>query len=169
MKALDVVAILWVAMRPERGSATYAEIGRALELSASQAHDAFRRLIHSQLVVSKSKRVDTGSLLKFLEHGLRYVFPVQPGRLAIGVPTAHSAPPLREMLRFDDEYVWPHAAGEVRGQAIEPLHKAVPMVALKDPSLYEVLALTDALRVGRARERGLALEELSRRISSGSS
>jgi len=35
---------------------------------------------------------------------------------------------------------------------------------LKDPRLHELLALVDALRVGRAREKSLAAEELERRL-----
>jgi len=38
---------------------------------------------------------------------------------------------------------------------------------MKDPSLHELLALVDALRVGRAREKELALKELKKRLKSG--
>jgi hypothetical protein len=36
------------------------------------------------------------------------------------------------------------------------LYKQAPKAALRDPVLYELLALADALRDGRARERKLA-------------
>jgi hypothetical protein len=36
----------------------------------------------------------------------------------------------------------------------------VPFAATNDVKLYEMLALFDALRVGKARERGMALERL---------
>jgi len=45
-----------------------------------------------------------------------------------------------------------------------PLHKNVPQAALEDAKLYELLALVDALRDGRARERELAGHELKRRL-----
>jgi len=35
---------------------------------------------------------------------------------------------------------------------------------MKDPKLYELLALVDAIRAGRAREREIAARELSARI-----
>lgn len=54
--------------------------------------------------------------------------------------------------------------GRVRGQAIEPLYPSVPAAARKNVELYEFLALIDALRVGRARERKLAAEEISKRL-----
>jgi len=30
--------------------------------------------------------------MEFLEHGVRYVFPAEPGSLTRGVPTAHAHP-----------------------------------------------------------------------------
>ncbi len=51
-----------------------------------------------------------------------------------------------------------------KGFAVEPLYTSVPMAAKADPALYELLALVDTLRVGRARERNLAEEELKKRL-----
>ena len=48
---------------------------------------------------------------------------------------------------------------------ITPLYPKVPQAAREDAQLYELLALTDALRVGRPRERQLAsdlLKEMTR-------
>ena len=45
-----------------------------------------------------------------------------------------------------------------------PLYRTVPAAALRDPILYELLALVDALRDGRARERQLAAQELIARL-----
>jgi hypothetical protein len=71
-----------------------------------------------------------------------------------------AAAPLRQVIALGDEPppVWPYAAGPKRGTALEPLCKMAPKVALRDPVLYEYLALVDALRHGRARERKLAEE-----------
>ena len=41
------------------------------------------------------------------------------------------------------------------------------VAALKDKKLHELLALVDALRVGRARERELAIIELKKRFGFG--
>ena len=51
-----------------------------------------------------------------------------------------------------------------RGVTVEPLYKTAPAAALRDPFLYELLALIDALREGRARERKLAEKELIDRL-----
>jgi hypothetical protein len=45
-----------------------------------------------------------------------------------------------------------------------PLYKSVPEAIRNDPGLYELLALLDAIRDGRARERKLAEKELTSRI-----
>jgi hypothetical protein len=52
--------------------------------------------------------------------------------------------------------------------AASPLHKNVPKAALADPHLYELLVLVDALRDGKARERELAVKELSKRLQGAS-
>jgi hypothetical protein len=46
------------------------------------------------------------------------------------------------------------------------LYKSVPHAVLRDPALYELLALVDAIRDGRARERNLAERDLVHRLKS---
>lgn len=43
----------------------------------------------------------------------------------------------------------------------------MPEAALRDPTLYELLALLDAIRDGRARERALAEKALEKRLKPG--
>jgi hypothetical protein len=89
-------------------------------------------------------------------HGFQYVFPVRPGELTRGIPTAHSAPPLKKKIMGKIDYVWPFPGGQSRGQAIKPIYKSVPVAVQNDTSLYNLLVLSDALRVGLARERKIA-------------
>jgi hypothetical protein len=49
---------------------------------------------------------------------------------------------------------------------LEPLYPSAVDAARRDPVLYECLALVDAIRVGRARERALAVDLLRKRIHS---
>ncbi len=101
----------------------------------------------------------------FLIYGLKYVFPAEPGAIIRGIPTAHSAPPINEHISSGtDSYVWPYAKGTLRGQAIEPLYKTIPMVAQNDKLFYELLVIIDTIRVGRAREIKIAVEELGKRL-----
>jgi hypothetical protein len=60
--------------------------------------------------------------------------------------------------------VWPDPKGEVRGQTIEPFHHGQIKAAKEHKALYELLALCDALRVGKTREKKMAEEELKKRI-----
>lgn len=109
--------------------------------------------------------VNRHNLAEFTLHGARYAFP--PERLPVGpgVPTSHSAPVFAGVFPEGHEpLVWPDAHGRMRGEGIAPLHPCVPHAALADPALYELLALFDALRVGRARERGMAITKLQKLI-----
>jgi predicted TIM-barrel fold metal-dependent hydrolase len=58
--------------------------------------------------------------------------------------------------------VWPDAEGNVRGLGVVPLHRGVPAAAQKDKRLYELLALIDLLRGGRARERQWAEQRIEK-------
>lgn len=101
------------------------------------------------------------NLAEFALHGAKYAFPAVKLPLVVGVPTSHSAPAFAGMFApGSTDFVWPHPNGSVRGVGVEPLHPSVPFAAMQDAKLYEMLALFDALRVGRARERGMALERL---------
>jgi hypothetical protein len=106
------------------------------------------------------------NLKEFLIHGVKYAFPVHRGGIVRGSPTAHAAPPLKQQIAesFDPPPVWPDASGSARGVEFSPLYKNVPAAARRDPKLYELLALVDAIRDGRAREREIAIRELTARI-----
>lgn len=101
------------------------------------------------------------NLVEFALHGAKYAFPAVRLSLMVGVPTSHSAPAFAGVFApGSTDFVWPHPNGSVRGVGVEPLHPSVPYAAMRDAKLYELLALFDALRVGKARERGMALERL---------
>lgn len=165
LKPQDILVLLKVHLWA-KSEWTYNQLALSLDMSASEVHAATTRADISRLYDKESKKVRTQALQEFLVHGLRYVFPGQPGAISRGIPTAHSAEPLKSMLVVDsaDVYVWPTATGVERGQGIEPLYRSVPSAALKDKALYELLSLLDALRVGRVREQRLAATELSQRL-----
>jgi hypothetical protein len=62
--------------------------------------------------------------------------------------------------------VWPDPMGSVRGIALDPLHDSAPEISRHDPALTELLTLTDGIRLGDARVRGLAEELLLARLGS---
>jgi hypothetical protein len=83
-----------------------------------------------------------------------------------GIPTATATEPLKSLFLEDGEPppVWPYANGTVRGTSFLPLYKGAPQAALLDGKLYELLALCDAIRGGRTRERSLAVELLGKAL-----
>jgi len=111
-------------------------------------------------------RVHVQGLAEFALHGAKYAFPGVRLPLVVGVPTSHSAPVFAGVFApGSTDFVWPHPNGSVRGIGVEPLHPAVPFAAMQDAKLYDMLALFDALRVGKSRERGMALQRLQALIS----
>lgn len=150
------------------GSITYFQnnnIALALGISPAEVSESLHRSIYSGLIDDgKTKNIHIQSLIEFLKYGIKYVFPVHPGALVRGIPTAHAAPPLNQVIVSDEAFVWASPQGTVRGQAVEPLYHTVPLAVQNDPNLYELVALVDAIRMGSARVYKLAIEELEKRI-----
>jgi hypothetical protein len=62
--------------------------------------------------------------------------------------------------------IFPAAGLALRGRSVRGIefsapYKHAPQSALRDPKLCELLALVDAIREGRARERKIAIRELT--------
>ncbi len=153
--------LIWEA-KPYRLLDLSAELG----LSQSEISFALERAKNAHLLDSSKRKPIKSALAEFLIHGLKYVFPAVPGPIDRGIPTAHSAPPLAKQIIFDknDQIVWPSPDGKVRGQTVSPLYSSATYAAQKDPKLYEWLSLLDAIRLGRARERKIAAEEIKKRL-----
>ena len=164
LKPQDIVVLLKVYGL--KGEWTYSELAHCLKMSSSEVHAALKRCATSGLYNDKRRRVVKPALAEFLVHGLKYVFPTSPGALVRGMPTAHSAQPLKDLLVTSDRdvYVWAFGSGKVKGQEIKPLYHSVPEAVSQDPQLYEMLCLVDGLRVGKVRERELAASELRKRL-----
>jgi hypothetical protein len=167
LKPQDVVVLLKLISYGGRRP-SMALMAMDLSISPSEVHGALKRLIDSRLVSASSQghRPLLPAVEEFLVHGLKYAFPAKRGEVARGVVTSYAAEPLRRHFAANPELppVWPHPEGTERGVGLEPLYKSVPAAALRDPALHEMLALVDALRDGRARERKLAEKELTERI-----
>ena len=67
------------------------------------------------------------------------------------------------MVSADGEsYVWQNKKGSSRGSSIIPLYITVPEAVQKDAELYKLLVIADTLRIGKTREREVALRELDK-------
>jgi hypothetical protein len=147
---------------------TYPSLAVALGISASEAHAAVKRAHASGLYNLQTRRPMKKELLEFLVHGVRCAYPLERGGMTRGVPTAYAAPPLNAHIMASTTEavpVWPDPEGQVRGEAWFPLYPKAVVACQRDPALYEILALLDAIRGGRARERTLAVEELTKSLS----
>ncbi len=140
------------------------DLSRSLSISASEISESLNRSRIAGLIDTNKRKVFKQALLEFLATGIKYVYPQKPGSIVRGMPTAHSAKPLFKIIRSSEPFVWPDPDGKLRGQAIEPLYPGAVEASKKDEKLYELLSLTDAIRVGRAREHTIAAKELEKRI-----
>jgi hypothetical protein len=167
IKSQDILIVLkLVALGERRWS--YPSLAKDLSLSPSGVYEGTNRAIESGLLDPATKRPRKKALEEFLIHAVKYFFPPKRGGLTRGIPTSHAAPPLNSEIVQSTEHppVWPYAKGTVRGYEFSPLHESVPMAAQKDHKLYELLALLDAIRGGRAREASIAAKEIKDRLRS---
>jgi len=146
-------------------------IAADLKMSPSEIHAAIRRLQQSRLLHGPEleDKPNLSALEEFLLHGVKYAFPAEHGPVTRGLLTSFAAPPLNKEIAAGDELppVWAWRDGETRGISLEPLYKTAPAAALLDPVLYQLLALVDAIRGGRARERKAAEKYLIQLLRAG--
>jgi len=140
------------------------DLSNSLYISISEVSESLERSQFANLLDYQKKRVNRQNLMDFLLFGVKYVFPLQPGILTRGIPTAHSHPFMKQSISSESSFVWPYADGEVIGQAIEPFYPRQPQAALLDDVLYKLLALTDVIRVGKQREIKIAEHELKEMV-----
>lgn len=134
------------------------DLANELYISQSEISESLNRSYIAGLIDPSKRKVFKNALLDFLQHGFKYVYPLQPGAIQRGIPTAHSAPVLNKFFTSEEVFVWPYEKGEARGQIIQPLYPGVPKAILIDPVLYDLLAICDVIRIGRSREIKIAME-----------
>ena len=136
-------------------------------MSASEVHAGVKRAAAARLMDMDRKIPVKSNLLEFLIHGVKYAYPPDRGGITRGMPTGYAAQPLLNLITQPDEPppVWPDPEGQVRGYEFSPLYSSVPCACKVDQKLYELLALVDAIRDGRARERKIAIKEVQSRFS----
>ena len=146
----------------------YGTLADSLGMGQGEAHSAAKRAQRAGLLILEDGRLVPmrRNMLEFVGHGIRYVFVPERGPIVRGIPTAWAAPPLAQMMASDESAkpVWPFDDGKVRGESFSPLYRSVPVAAQNDERLYELLALVDAIRGGRARERKMALDLFAKRL-----
>ena len=187
LKSQDVVLLLKLLSRPsEYSSWSQNQLAVHLCMSASEINAAIKRLCQSQLIRRQPSKAGitgktsgliympiTKSCEEFLISGVKYVFPVNLGEYTPGLVTSYAAPIFADQVTIgqDPVPVWPYAEGTQRGLALEPLYPSVPksLMQYPDQAFYDLLALIDAIRHGRARERNIAIKLLKKRLNNDKS
>lgn len=69
-------------------------------------------------------------------------------------------PILKDEIISNEVFVWPFEKGSERGQSITPIYPKAVDAAREDEVLYDVLALLGSIRIGKVREKELAIQKL---------
>jgi len=164
-KPQDIVVALKLCLSGEGKS--FAVLAAELGMSASEVHGSFGRLTEAKLLDPDTRKIRHKSLQEFLRYGVPYAFPAQLRESTRGIPTAWAAPVMAGKVAINENEVpvWPEPDGTRKGLAVEPLYSSVPVAAKNDSELYDLLALVDVLRIGRARERAIAEKEIEKRLN----
>lgn len=163
MRPQDVAILLKIVALGSQ-SWQLASLASALKISISEISESLNRSSIAGLIDYNKKKINHQNFMEFLEHGVKYVFPQQPGAMLRGVPTAHSHPDVKKIFISELHYVWPDSNGEVMGLMIEPFYKKQTEAIKEDKGYYKLLSLVDMIRVGKVREVKYAIKELSKEI-----
>jgi hypothetical protein len=159
MRPQDIVILLKLII--EEGTENrIRDLSSKLFISASEVSESLNRSVISGLLLPDSRSVNKEAFLKFLEYGLRYVFPPRLGQVTSGIYTAHSESSLYLSFSSEEKLVWADQQGKERGQSIQPLYPTVVKAVKKDLLLYKALALCDIIRTSDSSERSKAIWHL---------
>ena len=161
LKPQDLVVAMKIYVNPAR-EFIIATLADELEMAGSAVHGSIKRAEQARLLSRSagSIRARKAQLKEFLLYGAKYAYPVQLGVVGRGVATAVGSPVLGKFFETSSGLapVWSDPLGDAWGPTLTPLHSSVPAASKKDPALYDMLALFDALRAGAAREREIAIQ-----------
>jgi hypothetical protein len=138
-----------------------------LNISKSEVCESLNRSFFAGLLNENKTTVHKKALEGLLIHGIKYVFPVKPGTLALGLPTGSGSPILKDYFPDATPLVWPVKGGTQRGLLVEPLYAGVANACEKDPMLYDLLSLCDVFRTGEDKEVKKAAELLGNILGQG--
>jgi hypothetical protein len=170
LKPQDCVILIKLLANP-KVEWSQRQLAQSLCISLSEINAGINRLGEAGLLrKDKQARLfpNIAAAEEFLISALKFFFPVKLGEYTKGVPTSIAAPLFHDKIPLgnDPMPVWPYALGEKKGVALPPLHPSIPKALRESPdqSFYDMLALIDVIRTGRARERNLAAELLKEKL-----
>lgn len=162
MRPQDLAVLLKISVSEK--SWLNKDIARSVNISPAEVSYSLQRSALAGLIDGTKRRVMKDALLEFIVHGLPYVFPAVKGPSTVGIATAWSSPFMADKFVSKEQLVWPYPKGKIRGNSINPLYPGAIGAVQIDEQLYKLLALLDVLRIGRVREKEVAIKELERVI-----
>lgn len=168
LKPQDIIVVLSILLK-KRDAWRQIDIAHEIGISPSEVNGAIHRLQEAKLLSpalkSEKPKPNLHALQEFLIYGLKYVFPATRGGLTRGIPTSYASPVFKNIIRYkeNDIPVWPDEEGTVLGHELKPLYPSV--TKQKNENLYHLLAIIDAIREGRVREKKLAIQLLEEKLN----
>ena len=97
MRPQDIVVILKIVLK-RNNAWQMKDLSYELNISLSEISESIHRSVLAGLMAADKKTVLRQALLEFIKYGLKYVFPVKPGGIVVGLPTAHSTEILKKEM-----------------------------------------------------------------------
>ncbi len=163
LKPQDIVVLLKILCFGQRNWMGK-DLAQQLYLSPAEISHSLQRNANAGLLDIETKTVRSQALLELLRYGIPYIFPQRAGSVTRGLPTAHSHPFFKDKIVSSEMYVWRDAESSIRGFGIEPLYPGAVNAAKQDSRLYLYLSLTDVLRIGKVREKEIAIDKLQEKF-----
>lgn len=165
-----LLALKYWSLRRSKARLSIRGLADVLQLSAGEVSRSAKRLLAAKLLVERKGEyhAETNALTEWLSYGVRYALPIEEKGYGRGMGTAWTCELVKtNMVPPVPGNVWAFTGGRHEGIIVEPIFKSVPIVASKDPLLYEALALVDAIRLGKPRELAIARDSLKGLLQGG--
>lgn len=86
-------------------------MAQKLGLAQSEMSRSIARSKYAGLLDDSGRKVRRLALMEFIQYGLPYALPIRPSSIVRGVPTSHSAQPLKDQIKSQEDFVWPYSKG----------------------------------------------------------
>ncbi len=162
-----LIAVVYWSLQQAGQWQSVRELASLTGISPGEISKSAYRLQAARLLVARNDRwyAEQNALLEWLNYGVRYMYPVEPGGFNRGMPTAWNCPLNKTaMLPPTPALIWAVPQGQQEGVCIEPLHPSVLVAAQQNEQVYRVMALLDAIRSAKPRELSIAREAMTQLI-----
>jgi len=154
-------------------------LGSSLGISKTEVGASLRRCMDNNLLILRNISnknnisliesdwiINKKALFEIIKYAVPYLYPPQQLGFDYGILTGFSAPVLSKELTSagSSSIIWPSEYGTAYGQALEPIYKTVAFASKNDNFVYNCFALIDAYRLGKAREKDIAIKLIEKEI-----